>query len=39
MWYVYNVQDTWMCGWTVESREEAIAQCKADSELTFCYIG
>ena len=37
MWYVYNKQDSWECGWEVETEDEAIQQCKEDEELTYCY--
>lgn len=38
MWFVYNRADSWMCGWSVASEAEAIAQCEADEELTYRYI-
>lgn len=39
MWYVYNRQDTWQCGWEVETESEAIEFCNDDNELTYCYVG
>lgn len=39
MWYVYNIEDSWQCGWTVENEQEAIQQCMANEELTYCYVG
>lgn len=39
MWYVFNREDSWMCGWVVANMDEAINQCNRNSELTYCYIG
>ena len=39
MWYVFNRQDSWECGWTVKSQREAIKQCAEDENLTYCYVG
>jgi len=38
MWIVYNREDTYDCGWEVESREEAIQQCEEDENLTYVYV-
>lgn len=39
MWYVYNKQDSYECGYAVESREVAEAICDANDEMTCCYVG
>ena len=38
MWYVYNRQDSWQCGWVVKSEEEALKQCIENDELTCKYV-
>lgn len=38
MWYVYNRQDSWQCGWVVKSEEEALKQCIENDELTYKYV-
>lgn len=39
MWYVYNKQDSWECGWTVASEAEAKKKCAENEELTYTYVG
>lgn len=39
MWYVYNKEDSWMCGYPVSSRQEAEAICNENKEMDYCYIG
>ena len=39
MWYVYNSEDSWECGWCVDSREEAERQCEEDPNLRMLYVG
>ena len=39
MWIVYNKEDSWQCGWSVNSEQEAIAECERDKNLTYKYIG
>lgn len=35
MWYVYNIEASWECGWSVDSEEEAIRECEADDSLNY----
>ena len=39
MWIVYNIEDSWQCGWEVLSGEEAEKQCEENPGLTYKYIG
>lgn len=38
MWYVYNCQDSWQCGYSVASESEAIVICDTDDTMTYCYV-
>ena len=38
MWYVFNKEDSWECGWSVDSEKDAIKQCDADTSLNYCYV-
>lgn len=39
MWIVFNRQDSWQCGWAVESEAEAKRQCEEDESLTYIFAG
>ena len=39
MWIVFNKEDYWTEGYSVSSENEAKEICKADSDMTYCYIG
>lgn len=34
MWYVYNKEDSWQCGWQVANEQEALRQCAENKNLT-----
>lgn len=38
MWIVYNKEDSWTCGWQVNSEKEALEQCLKNDNLTYKYI-
>ena len=38
MWIVYNKEDSWECGYSVNSRAEAEAECDKDEDLTYRYV-
>lgn len=39
MWIVFNREDNWEQGYSVANETEAREICKADREMTFCYVG
>jgi hypothetical protein len=38
MWIVYNKEDSWECGYSVNSRAEAEAECDKNEDLTYRYV-
>lgn len=39
MWYVFFKEDSWECGWSVKSREEAERFCENNPDYCFVYVG
>lgn len=39
MWYVYNINDSWHCGFTVANEDEAAKHCAQNPDYTYKYVG
>lgn len=38
MWIVYQREDTYVCGFEVETEKEAVDYCKANDGYTYIYV-